>query len=77
MKKINLFKTCVLSCLIKYHSFFNLVCFILFCFQLRPDPVKAKILELIQIWSHAFRNEPSYKVVQDTFHLMKMEGLIS
>ncbi|XP_041362531.1 hepatocyte growth factor-regulated tyrosine kinase substrate-like isoform X3 [Gigantopelta aegis] len=42
--------------------------------KLRPDPVKAKILELIQIWSHAFRNEPSYKVVQDTFHLMKMEG---
>ncbi|XP_069124186.1 hepatocyte growth factor-regulated tyrosine kinase substrate-like isoform X2 [Argopecten irradians] len=40
----------------------------------RQDPVKAKILELIQVWSHAFRNEPVYKVVQDTFHLMKMEG---
>lgn len=42
--------------------------------KVRPDPVKAKICELIQVWSHAFRNEPSYKVVQDTFHLMKMEG---
>lgn len=40
----------------------------------RPPPVKEKILELIQVWSHAFRNEPSYKAVQDTFHLMKMEG---
>ncbi|KAK6180368.1 hypothetical protein SNE40_012537 [Patella caerulea] len=40
----------------------------------RNDPVKGKILELVQAWSHAFRNEPNYKVVQDTFHLMKMEG---
>ncbi|XP_071108372.1 hepatocyte growth factor-regulated tyrosine kinase substrate-like isoform X1 [Haliotis cracherodii] len=40
----------------------------------KNDPVKAKILEMVQVWSHAFRNEPSYKVVQDTFHLMKMEG---
>ncbi|XP_052830010.1 hepatocyte growth factor-regulated tyrosine kinase substrate isoform X1 [Octopus bimaculoides] len=40
----------------------------------RPPPVKEKILELIQVWSHAFRNEPSYKAVQDTYHLMKMEG---
>ncbi|GAB1609347.1 hepatocyte growth factor-regulated tyrosine kinase substrate-like isoform X4 [Argonauta hians] len=40
----------------------------------RPPPVKEKILELIQVWSHAFRNEPSYKAVQDTFQLMKMEG---
>lgn len=42
--------------------------------KIRTDPVKAKILELIQVWSHAFRNEPSYKVVQDTYNLMKMEG---
>ncbi|KAK2166855.1 hypothetical protein LSH36_34g03012 [Paralvinella palmiformis] len=42
--------------------------------KIRPDPVRAKILELVQVWSHAFRNEPNYKVVQDTFHLMKMEG---
>jgi len=36
--------------------------------------VKAKIVELIQVWSHAFRNEPSYKVVQETFTAMKAEG---
>lgn len=36
--------------------------------------MKNKILELIQVWSHAFRNEPSYKVVQDTYNLMKLEG---
>ncbi|CAL1536875.1 unnamed protein product [Lymnaea stagnalis] len=40
----------------------------------RADPVKEKILELIQTWSHAFRNEPHYKAVEDTFHLLKMEG---
>nr|XP_022317585.1 hepatocyte growth factor-regulated tyrosine kinase substrate-like [Crassostrea virginica] len=40
----------------------------------KPDPVKGKICELVQCWSHAFRNEPNYKVVQDTFNLMKMEG---
>lgn len=42
--------------------------------KVRPDIVKAKILELIQVWSHAFRNEPNYKVVQDTYNLMKLEG---
>ncbi|XP_064624793.1 hepatocyte growth factor-regulated tyrosine kinase substrate-like isoform X2 [Lineus longissimus] len=40
----------------------------------RTDPVKPKILELIQVWSHAFRNDPSLRAVQDTFHLMKVEG---
>ena len=43
--------------------------------QKRQDPVKAKIVELIQVWSHAFRNEPSYRVVQDTFNDMIREGL--
>lgn len=42
--------------------------------QTRGDPVKGKILELIQVWGHAFRNEARYKVVQDTFNLMKLEG---
>ena len=42
--------------------------------QKKPEPVKAKILELLQVWSHAFRNEVSYKVVQDTYNLLKMEG---
>ncbi|XP_013414877.1 hepatocyte growth factor-regulated tyrosine kinase substrate [Lingula anatina] len=40
----------------------------------RPDPVKGKVLELVQVWSHAFRNDPTLKAVQDTYHLMKMEG---
>ena len=29
---------------------------------------------MIQTWSMAFRKEPKYKVVQDTFNLMRMEG---
>jgi growth factor-regulated tyrosine kinase substrate len=37
--------------------------------------VKSKILELIQVWSYAFRNEPQYKVVQETFNSMKAEGV--
>ncbi|KAL4648717.1 hepatocyte growth factor-regulated tyrosine kinase substrate-like isoform X1 [Arapaima gigas] len=36
--------------------------------------VRDKILYLIQAWAHAFRNEPKYKVVQDTYQIMKMEG---
>ncbi|XP_052784474.1 hepatocyte growth factor-regulated tyrosine kinase substrate-like isoform X2 [Mya arenaria] len=40
----------------------------------RGEPVKGKILELIQVWSHAFRNEPKYKIVQDTFNILKLEG---
>lgn len=38
------------------------------------ETVKAKILELIQAWAHAFRQEPNYRAVQDTMNLMKMEG---
>ncbi|ESO09504.1 hypothetical protein HELRODRAFT_190525 [Helobdella robusta] len=40
----------------------------------RQEPVKNKIVELVQVWSHAFRNEPSYKVVQDAYNEMKREG---
>lgn len=41
----------------------------------QPEPnVKNKILYLIQAWAHAFRNEPKYKVVQDTYQIMKVEG---
>uniref|UniRef100_A0A8D0CMY4 Hepatocyte growth factor-regulated tyrosine kinase substrate n=1 Tax=Scleropages formosus TaxID=113540 RepID=A0A8D0CMY4_SCLFO len=36
--------------------------------------VRDKLLYLIQAWAHAFRNEPKYKVVQDTYQIMKMEG---
>ncbi|KAM7448598.1 hypothetical protein ABFA07_003502 [Porites harrisoni] len=39
-----------------------------------PEPVKEQILSMIQTWSVAFRKEPRYKVVQDTFNLMRMEG---
>ncbi|KAK3726637.1 hypothetical protein QZH41_012290, partial [Actinostola sp. cb2023] len=38
------------------------------------EPVKEKALGLIQTCSHAFRNETKYKIIQDTFNLMKMEG---
>lgn len=36
--------------------------------------MRSKILNLIQAWAHAFRNEPKYKVVQDTYQIMKVEG---
>ncbi|XP_032655051.1 hepatocyte growth factor-regulated tyrosine kinase substrate isoform X3 [Chelonoidis abingdonii] len=36
--------------------------------------VRNKILYLIQAWAHAFRNEPKYKVVQDTYQILKVEG---
>lgn len=39
-----------------------------------PEPVKEQILSMIQTWSMAFRKEPKYKIVQDTFNLMRMEG---
>uniref|UniRef100_A0A8D0L7J4 Hepatocyte growth factor-regulated tyrosine kinase substrate n=1 Tax=Sphenodon punctatus TaxID=8508 RepID=A0A8D0L7J4_SPHPU len=46
--------------------------------ELLKRPVEAsvrnKILYLIQAWAHAFRNEPKYKVVQDTYQIMKVEG---
>ncbi|WAQ96005.1 HGS-like protein, partial [Mya arenaria] len=31
-------------------------------------------LYALQVWSHAFRNEPKYKIVQDTFNILKLEG---
>ncbi|XP_019752916.1 hepatocyte growth factor-regulated tyrosine kinase substrate isoform X2 [Hippocampus comes] len=42
---------------------------------IKTEPnVRNKILYLIQAWAHAFRNEPKYKVVQDTYQIMKVEG---
>lgn len=38
------------------------------------DKVKEKILELIQAWAHAFRNDPNCKAVGETLNLMKAEG---
>uniref|UniRef100_A0A673NI53 Hepatocyte growth factor-regulated tyrosine kinase substrate n=1 Tax=Sinocyclocheilus rhinocerous TaxID=307959 RepID=A0A673NI53_9TELE len=44
-------------------------------FKKQPElNVKNKILYLIQAWAHAFRNEPKYKVIQDTYQIMKVEG---
>ncbi|XP_028311385.1 hepatocyte growth factor-regulated tyrosine kinase substrate isoform X2 [Gouania willdenowi] len=45
----------------------------LFKKQTEPN-VRNKIMYLIQAWAHAFRNEPKYKVVQDTYQIMKVEG---
>ncbi|XP_061086877.1 hepatocyte growth factor-regulated tyrosine kinase substrate-like isoform X3 [Conger conger] len=42
--------------------------------KLTEPNVRNKILYLIQAWAHAFRNEPKYKVVQDTYQIMKVEG---
>lgn len=38
------------------------------------EKVKEKVLELIQCWAHAFRDQPEYSIVKDTLNLMKMEG---
>ncbi|XP_072168346.1 hepatocyte growth factor-regulated tyrosine kinase substrate-like [Diadema setosum] len=38
------------------------------------EAVKSKTLELLQAWAHAFRNEPSLKIVCDTFSQLKAEG---
>jgi len=40
----------------------------------KPDPVKIKVLELIQCWMHAFKKNPNYKVVEDYYNAMKLEG---
>lgn len=40
----------------------------------KSDPIKAKILELIQCWGHAFKKNPNYKIVEDYFNSMKLEG---
>lgn len=38
------------------------------------EKVREKLLELIQAWAHAFRKEPSFRIIQDTFNAMKAEG---
>ncbi|EDV27378.1 uncharacterized protein TRIADDRAFT_20773, partial [Trichoplax adhaerens] len=42
--------------------------------KIAPENVKDKILELVQSWSRAFANSPSYTSFQDTYNIMKMEG---
>lgn len=74
---LQVLESCMKNCGSSIHGEVATKEFMEFLKQLVPvrgDPVKGKILELIQVWSHAFRNEPSYKVVQDTFNLMKLEG---
>lgn len=38
------------------------------------EKVKEKILELIQVWAHAFRNNELGRPVQDTLNIMRAEG---
>ncbi|UYV76367.1 HGS [Cordylochernes scorpioides] len=38
------------------------------------DRVRRQLLELIQTWAHAFRNEPKYNVVSDLMNRLKTEG---
>ncbi|CAB4007768.1 hepatocyte growth factor-regulated tyrosine kinase substrate isoform X1 [Paramuricea clavata] len=38
------------------------------------DTVKNEILRILNAWAYGFRNEPKYKIVEDTRNLMKMEG---
>lgn len=38
------------------------------------ENVRNRLLELIQTWAHAFRNEPKYRAIQDIFNLLRMEG---
>lgn len=38
------------------------------------EKLKSKILEQIQLWAHAFRNDSSCRSVTDTMNLMKAEG---
>uniref|UniRef100_A0ABD2VY21 Hepatocyte growth factor-regulated tyrosine kinase substrate n=1 Tax=Trichogramma kaykai TaxID=54128 RepID=A0ABD2VY21_9HYME len=40
----------------------------------QQEPVRNKILELIQAWANAFRDTPKYRAVQDTMRIMKAEG---
>ena len=40
----------------------------------KQDSLKNKVLELIQVWSHAFRSNQSYRVIQETFNTMKAKG---
>ncbi|XP_067935234.1 hepatocyte growth factor-regulated tyrosine kinase substrate-like [Watersipora subatra] len=43
--------------------------------KLKVDSVKAKILELIQCWEYAFRDNSEYSAVSETFNEMKNSGV--
>lgn len=36
--------------------------------------LRTKVLEVIQVWGLAFRNQPSYQVVCQTYDTLRMEG---
>lgn len=38
--------------------------------------VKPRCLELIQTWAYAFEGQPRYKIVPDTYNVLRMEGHI-
>ncbi|GIY88146.1 hepatocyte growth factor-regulated tyrosine kinase substrate [Caerostris extrusa] len=38
------------------------------------ENVRNRILELVQVWAHVFRNESKYRSVQDIYNMLKMEG---
>ncbi|XP_058794877.1 hepatocyte growth factor-regulated tyrosine kinase substrate isoform X2 [Phymastichus coffea] len=40
------------------------------------EPVRNKILELIQAWAYAFRENPKYRAVHDTMRIMKAENFM-
>jgi len=44
--------------------------------QIKSDSaaVRQKYLELLQLWAHAFKSEPSYKAVCDTYNILRMQG---
>ena len=41
--------------------------------QSTDDNIKNKVLEIIQTWGMAFRNNQKYRIVTDTLNLMKVE----
>lgn len=44
------------------------------CNRQEKDPVRSKSLELIQVWSHAFRHQSKYSIVQSTYNSLKTQG---
>eukprot|EP01137_Pigoraptor_chileana_P009105 Opistho-2@56891 len=42
----------------------------------QPEKVRTRVLELVQVWAHAFRNEPGYRNVIDAFNSLKADGCV-
>ncbi|KAG7262645.1 hypothetical protein CRUP_001485, partial [Coryphaenoides rupestris] len=43
----------------------------LYAFEVASKQTMEELKDLLKAWAHAFRNEPKYKVVQDTYQIMK------